>query len=82
MAALEDKISVVIPTYNHSRWLPESVESALRQTLKPLEVIVVDDGSKDDTRQVVSKYPVTYVYQQNAGLSAARNKGIDTAKGK
>jgi len=42
---------------------------------------VVDDGSKDDLREVVSKYPVTYVYQQNAGLSAARNKGIDTAKG-
>ena len=81
MASLENKISVVIPTYNHSRWLPESVESALRQTLKPLEVIVVDDGSKDDTRQVVSKYPVTYVYQRNAGLPAARNKGIDTAKG-
>ena len=75
------KISVVIPTYNHSRWLPESIESALNQTLKPHEIIVVDDGSKDNTREVVARYPVTYVFQENAGLSAARNRGIEEATG-
>lgn len=75
------RISVVIPTYNHARWLPESIESALNQTLKPYEIIVVDDGSKDDTREVVGRFPVKYVYQQNAGLSAARNKGIEVASG-
>ena len=77
------KISVVIPTYNHARWLPESIESALNQTLAPHEIIVVDDGSKDDTKEVVSQYPepVKYVYQQNSGLSAARNTGIEFASG-
>ena len=68
------KISVVIPTYNHAQWLPESIESALNQTLKPYEIIVVDDGSKDNTKEVVSRYPVTYVYQQNAGLPLPETK--------
>ncbi|HLH07359.1 MAG TPA: glycosyltransferase family A protein [Terriglobales bacterium] len=75
------KISVVIPTYNHAQWLPESISSALAQTFKPWEVIVVDDGSKDDTKEVVSQFPVRYVFQDNAGLSAARNKGIEVATG-
>jgi glycosyltransferase involved in cell wall biosynthesis len=75
------KISVVIPTYNHAQWLSESIESALNQTLQPYEIIVVDDGSKDNTKEVVSRYRVKYVYQQNAGLSAARNKGIEVAIG-
>ena len=77
------KISVVIPTYNHAQWLPESIESALNQTLAPHEIIVVDDGSKDNTKEVVARYPhpVKYVYQENSGLSAARNKGIEVASG-
>jgi glycosyltransferase involved in cell wall biosynthesis len=75
------KISVVIPNYNHARWLPESIESALNQTLKPHEIIVVDDGSTDNTREVVAQYPVRYVYQKNAGLSATRNKGIAESTG-
>jgi len=75
------KISVVIPTYNHARWLPESIESALNQTLKSHEVIVVDDGSKDNTREVVSAYPVRYIYQANSGRSASRNTGVREATG-
>jgi glycosyltransferase involved in cell wall biosynthesis len=75
------KISVVIPTYDHAHWLPECIESVLHQNLTPHEIIVVDDGSKDNTREVVSRYPVKYVYQQNAGLSAARNKGISESTG-
>lgn len=75
------KISVVIPTYNHAQWLPFSITSALSQTLKPHEVIVVDDGSKDNTREVASQYPVTYIYQQNSGLSASRNRGISASSG-
>jgi glycosyltransferase involved in cell wall biosynthesis len=74
-------ISVVIPAYNHAHWLPESIESALNQTLPPHEILVIDDGSKDNTREVVARYPVRYVYQENAGLSAARNKGIEVATG-
>ena len=75
------KISVIIPTYNHARWLPESIESALHQTLKAHEIIVVNDGSTDNTPEVVSRYPVRHIYQQNAGLSAARNRGIRESTG-
>lgn len=75
------KISVVIPAYNHAQWLPKSLQSALNQTLKPHEIIVVDDGSTDNTREVVSRFPVEYLHQANSGVSAARNKGIDNASG-
>ncbi len=73
------KISVVIPTYNHAHWLPQSIESALHQTLEPHEVIVVDDGSTDNTKEIVSRYPVKYIYHDNSGLSATRNRGIQEA---
>lgn len=74
-------VSVVIPAYNYAHYLPFAIESALIQTYKPIEVIVVDDGSTDNTQQVVANYgkKVKYVYQQNAGLSAARNTGILSA---
>jgi glycosyltransferase involved in cell wall biosynthesis len=75
------KISVVIPAYNHARWLPESIESALQQTLQPHEIIVVDDGSTDNTREVVARYPVKYIYLAQVGPSAARNHGIREAVG-
>ena len=77
------KISVVIPTCNHAHWLPASIESALNQTLQPREIFVVDlaGGSTDNTRDVVSRYPVTYLNQPNRGVSDARNHGIFTASG-
>jgi glycosyltransferase involved in cell wall biosynthesis len=77
------KISVVIPTINHAHWLPESIESALNQTLKPHEVIVVDiaGGSKDNTKEVVSRYPVRYLTQPDRGVSDARNHGIRNSSG-
>jgi glycosyltransferase involved in cell wall biosynthesis len=75
------KISVIIPTYNHARYLPDSIESALGQTLKPHEVIVVDDGSVDNTSEVVGRYPVTYLRPPHGGLSAARNAGIRASTG-
>lgn len=83
MPAFEQNISVVIPTCNHAHWLPESIESALGQTLKPREVIVVDlrDGSTDNTRELVKRYPVRYVCQPNRGVSDARNYGIQLASG-
>lgn len=74
-------VTAVIPAYNYACFLPQALESALRQTHRPLEILVVDDGSTDDTRAVVAAYGdrVRYLYQANAGLSAARNTGIQNA---
>lgn len=75
-------VSVIIPCFNHSRFLGEAIESVQKQNYDNYEIIVVDDGSTDDTRGVaVSFANVKYVYQQNAGLSAARNQGISESKG-
>ncbi len=81
MAPLNPKISVVIPSYNHARFLPQSIESALGQTLKPYEVTVVDDGSTDNTREVVAGYPVEYLLLNRAGPSGARNAAIRKSQG-
>jgi glycosyltransferase involved in cell wall biosynthesis len=74
-------VSVVIPTYNHAHLVTQAVESVLAQTLAPAEIIVVDDGSKDDTAQRLAKYGnhVRYIYQPNQGVSAARNNGVAAA---
>lgn len=79
----EQHVSVVIPTYNYGHFVCDAVESALAQTYAPIEVIVIDDGSTDDTRRRLEPYfdRIRYVYQPNAGLSAARNAGIALAKG-
>jgi glycosyltransferase involved in cell wall biosynthesis len=76
-------ISVIIPTYNSASVLSEAIESAIAQTYRPLEIIVVDDGSKDDTSAVVSKYgdQVHYIHQQNTGPAGARNRGILASRG-
>lgn len=70
------KFSVVIPCYDQAKYLPEAIESVLAQTYKAHEIIVVNDGSPDDTRYVARQYPITYVEQTNRGLSSARNTGI------
>ncbi len=76
-------VSVVIPTYNYAHFVCEAVESALAQTYPAVEVIVVDDGSTDDTRARLAAYGtrIRYVHQKNQGLSAARNTGIREARG-
>jgi len=76
-------VSVVIPSYNYGHLISDALDSALDQTYKNLEIIVVDDGSKDDTKNVVKKYgkKIKYIHQENRGLSAARNKGIKNANG-
>lgn len=72
------KVSVIIPTYNRSRLLLEAVDSVLNQTYRDFEIIVVDDGSTDDTEQKIRDYSgkVTYLKQRNAGVNAARNYAI------
>lgn len=71
------RVAVVIPCYKQAHFLGDAIESTLKQTLPPSEVIVIDDGSPDDVRGVVARYPgVRYIRQRNQGLSAARNTGI------
>ncbi len=77
-------VSAIIPAYNQGHYLGKAIQSVLGQTFTDFEIIVVDDGSTDDTRQVAAGFSdprVRYVYQQNAGLSAARNTGIRHAEG-
>src|SRR5438132_788772 len=76
------RISVIIPCYKHAHFLAGAIESALGQTHKNVEVIVVDDGSPDATEQVAKRFPVKYVRQENRGLSAARNTGMRESTGK
>lgn len=75
------KISVVIPAYKAAGYLPRCLDSVAKQTLKPCEVIVVDDGSPDDSGEVAQKLGATVIKRPNGGLSAARNTGIQHASG-
>lgn len=85
MASLQAtvKVSVIIPAYNYARYLERAVDSALAQSAGNVEVIVVDDGSTDETPAVCAAYGDRIVYhrKENAGLSAARNTGIDLSNG-
>lgn len=75
-------VSVIIPCYNHGRYLPEAFASVWQQAYPAVEVVVVDDGSTDTTRASAATDPrVKYIYQANQGLSAARNTGIDHSTG-
>jgi len=69
------KFSIVIPAYDQQQYLPDAIESALNQTV-PCEVIVVNDGSPDKTKEIAQKYPVKLINQVNKGLPSARNAGI------
>jgi len=78
------KVSVIIPCYNGARWLSEAIESVLAQTYTDYEIIVVDDGSTDNSADVVRSYPdnrLRYYYQENRGLPAALNSGIELSRG-
>lgn len=76
--------SIVVPTYNRAHLIAKAIDSVMAQTYAEWELLIVDDGSKDNTREVVTAYTdprVKYIYQQNAERSAARNNGIKQALG-
>lgn len=80
------KVSIIVPIYNAEKYLSKCIDSILNQTERNIEVILVDDGSSDNSRQICREYQkkdnrVKIIYQENAGVSAARNQGIAVAKG-
>lgn len=75
-------VSVIITCYNHGYYLSEAIDSVLAQTYQNFEIIVIDDGSIDNTKNVAARFNnVHYFYQNNQGLSASRNTGIRQSKG-
>lgn len=78
----DSTLSVIIPCYNQAYYLKEALESVHRQTRRPEEIIVVDDGSAENLQAVTSEYPlVRYVRQENQGPAVARNRGIEESQG-
>ncbi|MEW6186166.1 MAG: glycosyltransferase family A protein, partial [Thermodesulfobacteriota bacterium] len=77
-------VSVIIPTYNRAEFVIQAVESVFKQTFADFELILVDDGSSDETRAALEPYSdcITYLYQSNRGVSSARNLGLKIAQGK
>ncbi len=81
------KVSVIVPCYNSEKFLKETLDNLLGQTLKEIQIITVNDGSTDSTADIIAEYAdrdkrILSVYQENAGVSAARNNGIEHAEGK
>ena len=81
------QVSVIVPVYNTEKYLAQCVDSILAQTLRDIEVILVDDGSTDNSPAICDSYKsrderIKVIHQQNKGLSAARNAGIRIASGK
>ena len=81
----EQLISVIIPAYNVEKYIQDAIKSVISQTYSNIEIIVVDDGSTDGTKNVIDPFlknnQIVYLYQNNKGLSGARNSGIKIAKG-
>lgn len=80
---MEPLVSVIIATYNRSEYIAEAVESVLHQTYREVETIVIDDGSTDNTREVLAKYKgkINYIYQERTERSRARNEGFRYSSG-
>lgn len=81
------RISVIVPCYNSEKFLKETLDNLLGQTLREIQIITVNDGSRDSTADIIAEYAakdsrILSLYQENAGVSAARNNGIEHAEGK
>lgn len=82
-----DLISIIVPVYNVQQFLPKCLDSILAQTYKNIEIIIVDDGAKDNSGKICDEYGIKYsniqvIHKSNGGLSDARNKGIEFVNGK
>ena len=75
------KFSIIIPVYNVEKYIKKCLDSVINQTYEDYEVIIVNDGTKDNSMDIVKEYPVKIVNQKNQGLSVARNNGAKQAKG-
>lgn len=77
------RVSVIIPTYNRAQFLMDAIGSVLDQSCQDFELIIIDDGSEDETRKIMKPFEdrLTYHFQKNAGISRARNKGLRLAEG-
>ena len=81
-----DLVSIIVPVYNVEQWLPRCVDSLIAQTYKNLEIILVDDGSADNSGKICDEYAekddrIVVIHKDNGGLSSARNAGLEVAKG-
>ncbi|MBM3181566.1 MAG: glycosyltransferase family 2 protein [Chloroflexi bacterium] len=79
--AEEQLISIIIPVYNGERYLAQAIESVLAQTYRPIEIIIVDDGSTDESARVAQQFPMRYGFQPHSGPGTARNRGVEQARG-
>ena len=78
----EPRLSVIVPVYNGERFLGEALSSVCSQCVIPMEIVVVDDGSTDGTAKIARDFDlVRYVPQENGGPAAARNRGVENARG-
>ena len=81
------KISVIVPVYNNEKYIGKCIESILKQKMQDFEIIIVNDGSTDDSEQVINKYltlymdKIKYYKKENGGISSTRNFGINKATG-
>lgn len=80
------KVSIIIPVYNLEGYISKCLESVMAQTYKNIEIVVIDDGSSDNTQEIIKEKMkvdsrIKYVFQKNSGVSSARNKGIDKSEG-
>ncbi len=74
-------ISVILPVFNGAKFLADAVKTLAEQDYAPLEIILIDDGSTDNTAELAVQYPIRYFYQANGGPAAARNLGLEVATG-
>ena len=81
MSEVEPLVSVIIPVYNGEKYLSLSIESIINQSYKNIELIIVDDGSTDNSKEIIQKFNCKYFFQKNKGQSSALNLGWKNASG-